>query len=309
MRIIFTGSGEFGLPTLAALLQAGHELVGVFTQVDRPAGRGLKMTPTPIAQFALEHGLPLRRTDHLSAQELPPADLMVVIAFGQKLAPAAIDHPRLGSINLHASRLPQFRGAAPVNWAILSGQSVTGNSVIRLAEIMDAGAILAQSSLAIGETETAGELYGRLAKDGVELVLQVMGDLEAARAVETPQDDSVATTAPKLNRKSATIDWSARAAQIARKIRGLYPWPGCAVRVLDASGNEQGRLTLVRARPAAGEGSRWRPGEILVSGHVCAGEGNAVQILEVQPQGKRAMPLADYRRGNPWMPGMRLESI
>ena len=305
MRIIFAGSGEFGVPTLAALVEK-EQVIAVVTQPDRPTGRGLKLQPTPIGQFALERSLPLRRTADMNAQTLPPADLLVVIAFGQKIAPQIAAHATLGSINLHASRLPKLRGAAPINWAILNGDTVTGNSIIRLARRMDSGAILAQSSLPIGPTETAGELHDRLAQDGVELVLRTVDDLAAARATETPQDDTQATTAPKLGRQNARIDWSAPNGQIARQIRGLYPWPGCHCALLDAQGTQKDAVTLVRAIPAEGEGSRWRPGEITLNGTVAAGNG-AVEVMEIHPRGKRPMPLPDYRRGHAWLPGMRLE--
>jgi methionyl-tRNA formyltransferase len=203
--------------------------------------------------------------------------------------------------------LPKFRGAAPINWAILSGQSLTGNTIIRVAPKMDAGAILAQSSVAIEPLETAGELHDRLAQDGVGLILRVVDDLEAGGAIETPQDESKATQAPKLSRKLSEIDWNDGAEQVAAKIRGLYPWPGCRARLTDAAGGEVARLTLVRARPTTGEGIRWRPGEIGSDGHISAADGSqAVEVLEIQPEGGRPMPLAAYRRGNAWMPGMRL---
>ena len=163
LQIIFAGSGEFGLPALQALLQAGHNLKHVYSQPDRPAGRGKKLTPTPISQFCLDHHLPLTRTDNINAETLPPADALVVIAFGQKIAPHVVDHAPLGAVNLHASLLPKYRGAAPIHRAILAGETVTGNSVIRLAQKMDAGALLGQSRLQIGQTETVGELHDRLA--------------------------------------------------------------------------------------------------------------------------------------------------
>lgn len=308
MRIIFTASGEFGLPTLRALLSANHEIPAVYTQPDRPAGRGRKLTPTPVGQFALDHHLPLIRTPDINAENLPPADLMIVIAFGQKIAPPAVHHPRLGSINLHGSILPKLRGAAPVNWAILRGDTETGNSIIRLAPKMDAGNILVQSRFAIGETETAGELHDRLATDGAALILHVIKQFESNTIRETPQIESEATIAPKLNRQSATIDWTTPATEIARKIRGLYPWPGLRVALQDAAGTECARLTLVRAKVVETEGLRWHPGEIMIHGDIACTD-HAIQIIEVQPEGKRPMPLSDYRRGNSWMPGMRLKSI
>lgn len=305
-RLIFVGSGAFGLPTLAALKD---QVVQVISQVDRPSGRGRKLSPTPVAKFALDNNLPLVRTDEINHESLADADLSVVIAFGQKIAPEKADHPRLGSVNLHASLLPKFRGAAPVAWTILSGDKVAGNSVIRLAPRMDAGAILAQSRLEIGPVETAGELTDRLAIDGVALIQQVIDALLAGRASERPQIESQATAAPKLSRQDAKIDWTQPPPVVACRIRGLWPWPGCHVALQDSAGETISRLALVRAQPAQGEGPRWKPGEIQIDGHVCAADGwGAVEILEVQPEGGRPMSLADYRRGHAWMPGMRVNS-
>jgi methionyl-tRNA formyltransferase len=305
LRIIFAGSGEFGLPTLGALLDAGHDVVHVFSQPDRPAGRGRALTPTPIAQFALDRRRPLTRTADINREPLPLADVMVVVAFGQKIAPHVVDHPRLGSVNLHASRLPKYRGAAPINWAIVRGDTIAGNSVIRLAQKMDAGAVLGMSELAIGELETAGELHDRLAADGATLVPRVLEQLATGTAVETPQDESRATLAPKLSRDASRIDWSRPATEVARQIRGLYPWPGCRVRLLSSDGNETARLTLVRGRPASAAAPA---GTIFGSGLVGAGD-NSLEVVGVQPEGKRPMSLAAFRNGHPWEPGMRLESI
>jgi methionyl-tRNA formyltransferase len=301
LKIIFAGAGEFGLPTLRGLLDAGHEIVQAISQPDRPAGRGRQLTPTPIAQFAIEQKLPLERTGNINALVLPPADVMVVIAFGQKITPAVVNHPRLGSVNLHSSRLPRHRGAAPINWAILSGDKVTGNSIIRLAEKMDAGAVLAQSDLTIGESETAGELHDRLSQDGVGLMQNTLQSLADGKAVETPQDHSLATMAPKLSRESTAIDWQRTGFELARKINGLSPWPGCRVRIVDRSNVERARLTLLRGKPAEGQG---QPGVIL-SDTI----GGTVQILDVQPEGKRPMSLLAYRNGYPWEDGFRVESI
>ena len=305
LRIIFAGSGEFGLPTLRALRDAGHEVVLVISQPDRPAGRGRGVQATPVAGWAAEAGLPVLRTADVNREPLPPADLMVVIAFGQKVAEHVVNHPRLGSVNLHASRLPKYRGAAPINWAIINGETVGGNSVIRLAQKMDAGAVLGQSEVPIGELETAGELHDRLSLDGAPLVLRVAEALAAGSAVEREQDPSHATLAPKLTRETARLDFTRPAAELARKIRGLSPWPGCRVKVCDAAGTPLDTLRLVRARPDASEGERWEPGEIMTDGLVAAGDGG-VDVVEVQPDGKRPMPLADYRRGHRWHAGLRL---
>ena len=308
LKVIFAGSGEFGLPTLRALQEPTHRVVQVVTQPDRPAGRGRGTSPTPIGQEAISNGLPLLRTANVNKEVLPDADVMVVIAFGQKIAESQVNHPRLGSVNLHASRLPKFRGAAPINWAIIQGESVTGNSVIRLSQRMDAGAILGQSALTIGEVETAGELHDRLAGEGPGLVLDVLERLEAGRASEIMQDESQATLAPKLSRESARLDFTRPAVELSRQIRGLYPWPGCRVRVLDASGNEIARLRLSRARPAAGDGPRWQPGEVTSAGTVDA-TGGCIELIEVQPEGGKLMSLDDYRRGHRWQAGLRLESV
>jgi methionyl-tRNA formyltransferase len=308
LKILFAGSGEFGLPTLRAIQGAGHDIVQVISQPDRPAGRGRKLTPTPIAQFAIEQNLPVTRTANLNTESLPSADVMVVIAFGQKIADNVVHHPRLGSVNLHASRLPKYRGAAPINAAIVAGEKITGNSIIRLAQKMDAGAILAQSSIEIGELETAGELHDRLAADGAPLMLSVLDALANGTAQEVPQDESAATVAPKMSRDSARIDWSASAEQIARKIRGLYPWPGCRVRLIDSEHNELDRLTLVRARPAKSGSSR-PPSEITDRLTVIAGDAREIEIAELQPEGKRPMTLSAYRNGHRWEPFMHLESL
>jgi len=311
LRIIFAGSGEFGLPTLTAL-HANHQIVQIFSQPDRPAGRGRALTPTPIAQFALDHNLPLTRTSDINAESLPPADLIIVIAFGQKISEAVGNHPRLGSVNLHSSRLPKYRGAAPINWAILSGETVTGNSIIRLAQRMDAGAILAMSSLEIGDLETAGELHDRLANDGAPLMLQTLHQLASNTATETHQDESHATKAPKLNRDSTKIDWTHPAPKIANQIRGMYPWPGCRVQLLDQSNHELARLTLVRARPVpakpADSSVDSPPGTLTPQGTIITAE-DALEILEIQPEGKRPMPLTAYRNGHPWPAGAKLHSI
>jgi methionyl-tRNA formyltransferase len=309
LKVIFAGSGEFGIPALQSLIQTGYEIVQVVSQPDRAGGRGRRMTPTPISQLAARHGLPLLRTQDINAERPADADVMVVVAFGQKIAEHIVDAPRLGSINLHASRLPAYRGAAPINWAILDGQSITGNSVIRLAPRMDAGAILAQSQVSIGELETAGELHDRLAVDGAALVQCVLKSLSEGTSAEVAQDESRATAAPKLSRHAAQLDFTQSAEQLARRIRGLYPWPGCRVRLLDAAANERSRLTLVTARTGPGEGSRWHPGEVTVSGGVDAGGGTALDLVRVQPDGGRAMSLAEYRNGHEWQPGLRLESI
>ena len=307
LRVIFCGSGEFGLPTLASLPEHGHDVIQVISQPDRPAGRGRGLTPTPISQWAQSAGVPLLRTDNINQESLPDADVMVVIAFGQKIAPQIANHCRLGSINLHASRLPRLRGAAPINWSIINGDTTTGNSVIRLAQKMDAGAVLAQSELQIDPIETAGELHDRLAQDGPSLIAKVLEQLATGTATEMPQDQSLATLAPKLARQSAVLDFSSSADELARRIRGLFPWPGCRARLRDADGKELLSLRLARAR-AVGNATPARPGQILPDGSIRAGQG-AIELLQIQPESRSVMTLDDYRRGHPWPAGATLEPV
>lgn len=309
LNLVFAGSGAFGVPPLERLIERGATIARVYTQPSKPAGRGNRLTPTPIGAFAVERGLPATETADINAEALPPADLLVVIAFGQKLSPHVVDHARLGAINLHASRLPNYRGAAPINWAVINGDASTGNSVIRLAQRMDAGAVLAMSELPIGELDTAGEIHDRLSLDGAHLVESVAAQLRDGVEIPIEQDHGLATKAPKLSRELAQIDWSRDARSIANQIRGMHPWPGVRVRLLDANGQEADRLTLVRTRPAAGPLQRpCVPGTIREDGTIACGA-DALDVVELQPDGKRPMTLNAYRNGKRWEPGMRLESI
>ncbi|MFN4243153.1 MAG: methionyl-tRNA formyltransferase [Tepidisphaerales bacterium] len=298
LNIVFAGSGEFGLPSLQALADR-HRLLCVYTQPDRPAGRGRKLTPTAVARWAREHlpGVPVVPTADLNAEPVPACDLLVVIAFGQKVAPAVIQKARLGGINLHASRLPKYRGAAPIHRAILAGEQVTGNSVIRLADKMDAGVVLGMSSVPIGELETTGELHDRLAADGAGLLLHVIDQLAAGSAVELEQDDGQATPARKVRREEALLDFTRSAELLARQVRAFYPWPGCHVEI--TVGDARRRATLVRARATPGEAT---PGEIRTDGLVGTGQG-LLEVVEIQPEGGRPMPLQSYRNGHPWAGG------
>jgi methionyl-tRNA formyltransferase len=314
LSILFAGSGAFGAPTLRRLVDRGASVVRVFTQPAKPAGRGKSITPTPIGALANELGLPLTETADINLEPLPSADLLVVIAFGQKLAPHVVDHARLGAINLHASRLPRYRGAAPINWAVINGDPTTGNSVIRLAQRMDAGAVLGMSEVPIGALDTAGEIHDRLSLDGPDLVERVLFDLARGAATPIEQDHTQATKAVKLSRDLSRIDWNRDATAIANQIRGMHPWPGCRARLLRADGTEVVRLTLVRARVTpAGPLQRTGlpvvpPGTLLEDGTIQTGSG-ALDLIELQPDGKKPMTLATFRNGKRWTPGLRLESI
>ncbi|MEM6315543.1 MAG: methionyl-tRNA formyltransferase [Planctomycetota bacterium] len=289
MKIRFAGSGAFGLPTLRALADR-HEIVQVLTQPDKPAGRGKRLTATPIGAWCDTHGLPVTRTMSINSEPMVESDVLVVIAFGQKVGQHVTDAPEFGAVNLHASLLPRWRGAAPIHHAVMAGDAVTGNSIIRLAERMDAGAVLGQSQRPIDDTYTTGDLHDLLAEDGVELMLDVLDELESGTAEEIEQDETLATPAGKLSRADAILDFTADAKTVSRKINGLSPWPGVRVTVNDEP------VTLLRSRPADDDGT---PGTILDNGHIACGVGS-IEVLELQPSGKKSMPLSAYRNGREW---------
>ena len=308
MDVVFFGSGAFGLPTLERLASA-HNVTAVVTQPDRKAGRGARLTPTPIGAWAGEHlaGVPLLKPERVGHPDVIgrvracPADAWVIIAYGQKLPPALLADRF--AINLHASLLPRWRGAAPINWAILEGDPETGNSVITLADRMDAGLVLGQSRRAIEPAHTTGELHDLLAQDGPDLVQRVLDEHGAGRLTPIEQDESLVTHARKLSKEDARMDF-ARPAEVCRnRIHGLNPWPGVVV------GCEGQALKLLRAEaidaPAQEDGA---PGSVVDTreGVVRCAPGSALRLLEVQPSGKRPMPWADFARGRDLTPGCRL---
>lgn len=307
MRLVFLGSGAFGLPTLRALARH-HQITAVVTQPDRPAGRGSRLSPTPIAAWAAEHlpDTPLHKPANINQPEplaqvrAAPGDAWVVIAFGQKLSqPLLADR---FAINLHASRLPRWRGAAPINAAILAGDTHTGNSVITLAERMDAGLILAQSRRPISSTDTAGDLHDRLADEGPDLVARVLAQHEANALEPTAQDEAAVTLAPKLSRADAWIDPAGSADACRRRINGLSPWPG----VQAALGGVALKLLRAAAEPRtadAASGTLVDPEQGLFA----TGEG-LLRILEVQPAGKKPMAWADFARGRSPAKGSLLQT-
>ncbi len=306
LRLILAGSGEFAVAAFAALKALGHRIDRVVTQPDRPAGRGRAATATPVGQWAAGEALALLKTADINRELLPDVDAMVVIAFGQKISPAVVDRPRLGSLNLHASLLPRYRGAAPIHWAILRGERMTGNSVIRLAQRMDAGAIVGQSQLSIAPSETTGELHDRLAADGGPLLARVLDELSTGRATERQQDEALATAAPKLTRADSALDFTRPAIEVAQRICAMSPWPGCHVILTGQDGAAVAKLLLLRAgcepeRPAAA------PGVILPGGLVGSGQG-AVRILELRPEGGKRMSLEAWSNGHAWQPGMILQA-
>ena len=313
MKILFLGSGAFGLPTLKTLIQAGHDLAMVVTQPDKPAGRGRHSTPTPIAAYAAEIGLPVLKTANLNCPEviaglqaLTP-EVLVVIAFGQKIADNVLRLPPHGGINLHASLLPAFRGAAPIQRAILSGDHTTGVSVIRVTNIMDGGEILGQIPTPIGDSETAGELHDRLAELGAPLMQQVIEQIESQSVRAAIQDSSRISQAPKLSKDMAHVDFSQSARQVSCRIRGLSPWPGCLSDVLTSDGDIRTKVSLLKCREVPISDHSGKPGEILPELHIACGTG-AIEILTLQPIGKRPMDMRSLANGYGLKPGWRLLS-
>lgn len=314
MRVVYFGSGAFGLPTLEHLAKR-HTVVGVVTQPDKPAGRGGKLTPTPIAQWVSEHlpQIPMikppKSSDPLVVEQIRAwlADAWVVIAFGQKLSKALLADRF--AINLHASLLPRWRGAAPINAAILGGDSVTGNSVITLADRMDAGLILGQTTRDITPLTTAGELHDLLAKDGPELVEQVLQQHAQGKLLPHGQDESLVTIATKLSRSDDNVEFRQKADFVRRQIHALTPWPGVTAAVVPSgfdsvavkpeSGSPQPIvLKVLRVQPIAGDHQE-DPSTLVNTkdGIVACGQHTLLQLLEVQPPGKKPMAWADFVRG------------
>lgn len=307
MKIVFLGSGAFGLPTLQRLAQE-HRVVGVVTQPDRPAGRGGRLTPTPIGEWAAQHlaEIPLVKPEKINTPEVRDlvrsweCDAWVVIAFGQKLGQKLLADRF--AINLHASLLPRWRGAAPINHAVLAGDTVTGNSVITLAEQMDAGFVLGQSRREILADQTAGELHDLLASDGPDLVQQVLGQHASGSLQPCAQDESLVTLAGKLAKTDGWVDFAQPADRVRCRVNGLSPWPGVTV------GHEGADLKLFRAEPAGDIAESCEPGTVLdpARGLVACGGGTAVVLAEVQPAGKKPMSFRDYANGRKMKPGDRL---
>jgi len=310
VHIVYFGSGAFGLPTLEALAQR-HTIAAVVTQPDRKAGRGKALTPTPIGAWA-EANLPEvpilkperasepKTRDAIRAHAADRADLAwVIIAFGQKLSPELLADRF--AVNLHASLLPRWRGAAPINAAILAGDRETGNSVITLADRMDAGLVLGQSRRPVEPTQTAGDLHDLLAQDGPALVLDVL-DRHAARTLEPEtQDESLVTLAKKMKKSDGRIDFRDDADLCRCRVNGYSPWPGVTV----AFRSEP--LKFLRADAEQRDGAA-APGTIIdpVRGLIACAPGTALRAIEVQPPGKKPMPWADFARGRTVEPGEQL---
>ncbi len=312
MNLIFLGSGAFGIPTLSHLCEQ-HDVRAVVSQPDRPAGRKRQLTPTPVSQFAIEHALDLYRTDDandnafVDTMKQTDADAAIVIAFGQKLSPALIHALAPVVVNLHSSLLPKYRGAAPINWAMIEGETETGVSVIGLAQKMDAGQVYATQSTPIDPLETAGELHDRLSEMGPVVIDEVLNAIASGTLEGSPQIEGQATRAPKLKKADGWVDWSQPADRVRTRIHGLTPWPSVTVTWRQANGQEQPlKLCRVASHPNADYGGK-EPGIILPSTHIACGVGT-LELLEVQIPGKRVMTIDEFTRGHQLQPGDQLIS-
>ncbi len=305
-RIVFFGSAEFGVPALKKLLAQGYPVRAVVTVTDKPAGRGQKVVCSPVKQFALEHSLnilqPLKLKDpgFIAGLRALEPDLFVVVAF-RILPPEVFTIARLGSFNLHASLLPRYRGAAPINWAIIRGEKETGLTTFFLQEKVDTGSVILQARTPIGADETAGDLHDRLSEMGSGLTLETVRLIERGEASRTTQDEASASPAPKLSKEDCRIDWTKTARAVHDLIRGLSPRP-CAF-----THHRGTSLRIYRTKVSAAEG-KGEPGEILSGGPallVSTGDG-AVEILEVQQEGKRRLGAEEFLRGYRMEKGGRL---
>ena len=299
MRIVFFGSGEFGQPTLRALCQI-HKVSLIVSQPDRPAGRKRTPTPTPIARFAAEHAIECVKPEDVNDPDViqrihaDHADAFVVIAFGQKLSEQLLDDHF--AINLHASLLPKYRGAAPINWAIIHNEKQTGLSVIELANRMDAGAIFGQSITPIDPMETAGELHDRLAKIGPELVLDVLDRFENDTLTSEPQDATLATKAPKFRKADGTVHFDQSAELVRARVHGLTPWPGCRV-VLGETTLRLHRVAVVDDESDTDETDEASIGMIVDDDCVQCQHGR-IRLLAIQPSGGKMMSFEAWKRGH-----------
>lgn len=295
MRIIFAGTPEFAVPVLQMLIDSGHEVCAVYTQPDRPAGRGRKLTPSPVKMLAESAGIPVYQPENLKAAgdlaQLAAlnADLMVVVAYGLILSQAVLDTPRLGCINVHASLLPRWRGAAPIQRAVMAGDEKTGVTIMRMVRKLDAGDMLHKEACIIGTNESASELHDRLSQLGAEGLAKVLPAIEAGTVEAEAQDEALVTYAEKLDKAEAAIDWSQPAEVLARKVRGLNAWPV-------AQTLYQGQVLRIWQAEAVAGASPLPPGTVVDAGKqldVATGQG-VLRLLEVQLPGGKRVPASAF---------------
>ncbi len=313
MRLVFCGTPRFAVPTLQALIAAGHAIPLVVTQPDRPVGRAQEMTAPPVKQTALEAELAVTQPEKIRTNaefrarlEAIAPDAIVVVAYGRIIPPWMLALPRLGCINLHASLLPKYRGAAPIQWAVAMGETVTGNTTMLLEEGLDTGPILLQQTLEIGPEQTAAELFDALAEPGAPLVVETLAGLDAGRIAPRRQDDALATLAPLLTREDGRMDFAARTApELMNRWRGFQPWPG-AYTLLHGKKMIVHRMVVAAPRSAK---EAAEPGALQVEEHrlfaACA-QGTWLELIDVQLEGKKRMTAAEFLRGSQLAAGARL---
>lgn len=309
MRIVFFGSADFGLPCLEAIKSSGNELAGIFTQPAQRAGRGRKLAPTAVAVWARQNSVRCTEAADINSPQIFEkiadchADLLVVIAFGQKIGQKVIDlHPK-GAINVHTSLLPKYRGAAPINRALLNNESHTGISIITLADRMDAGDILAQLQIPIDPDDTAGSLSDKLARSAGATLLRTIQQIADGTAVYSPQDESLVSCAPKLKKSDGFIDWSAPAETIRNKIRALSPWPGAQTDYNPAEPSKACRVTIVKAAIVSTTAENDPPfGRLDGQLNVICGH-NSLKILQIKPAGSNLMDFKAFVNGRNTKPG------
>jgi methionyl-tRNA formyltransferase len=310
VRVVFLGSGAFAVPSLAALLDAGHEVAALVTQPDREKGRGRALAATPAKVLAEQREVPVLQPRRIKEPQAIDAlralrpDVQVVVAYGQILPRAVIDIPRLGTVNVHSSLLPKYRGAAPIHWAVVNGERETGVTTMLIDEGLDTGPTLLARPTPIGPEETAPELEARLGPLGAEVLLETLDGLARGTLAPRAQDHTRATLAPILKKEDGRIDWARPAEEIARRVRGLLPWPGTATTVAGSD------LKVLRARAEPATGTDAEPGTVLAVDRdgllVAAGAGTRLRLLDVQPESRRPMPASAFAAGARLQAGTRL---
>jgi methionyl-tRNA formyltransferase len=302
MRIVYCGCGRFGIESLNGLRASDHQLVHIITQPDKQAGRGRKLRANDIAQWAEKNDVPFTNLEDINSpqgvelvKKLKP-DLLVVIAFGQKISAKIIDIPPKGAINVHGSLLPKYRGAAPINWAIINGETETGISIITLADKMDSGEILAQGKLQIAGEDTADTVHDALAKLAGPVLIETIDKIAAEAATYTKQDDSKVTSAPKLKKSDGIIDFGASAEQIHNKVRGLRPWPGTTGCFVCAQSGKKYPVTIAKTQVVCTAGENEKIGAIDENLNVLCGVGS-LKVLEIKPHGSKMMDFKSFLNG------------
>ena len=302
MRVVFMGTPDFAVPSLQILLDHGYEVCAVYTQPDKPKGRGHKLQPPPVKELALQHQIPVFQPATLRKEEVQAEirswnpDVIVVVAYGKLLPKAVLDAPKLGCVNVHGSLLPQYRGAAPIQWTVLNGDKVAGVTTMFMAEGMDTGDMLLKAETPVGEEETSGQLFDRLKDLGADLLLETLQGLEVGTLTPVPQDEAQATRAPMLSKELSQVDWTKSAQQVHDLIRGLNPLPS-AVSYLDG---RKLKLHASRVREGSGEAGKAfaQDGALWVY----CGQG-ALELTEIQTENGKRMDGKSYLLGHPLQEG------